>query len=101
VSEAAVRVTWITPFYDLWMERVGMVDGARMSKTLAPLLKLHSEETLLEALRNYLNDDTRRIYRIEYFAQDLVKYLPKRNIRLVDEFGSLTPQGLTLYLSSR
>lgn len=90
------RTTWITPFYDLWMAKIGHVAPARMARVLAPMLKLHSEAELLRAMQRYIESDTTRIKKLEWWAEDLVRYLDPEEEVLVDETGVPTRAGLRI-----
>lgn len=92
----------LEPFVELWVERVGLVDPRRAAVALAPAVKRYGGERVMEALRGYLDNPHLRVRRLEYFVQDIVRYLPPDpSVPLVDEYGDLTTVGLSLYASSR
>lgn len=91
------RDTFLTPFLVLWQERVGLVNAPRAAAALKPAIDVYGADRVLAAMRAYLDNPAPKVRRMEYFVQDVVRYLPQPPAPLVDEFGDLTNAGVRAY----
>lgn len=87
------------PFLGVWERRVGLIAPGRAAKALSPAVKAYGGERVLKALENYLDNPHIKVRRLEYFVQDIVRYLPSSEPPqpLVDETGELTEAGVRAY----
>lgn len=100
-DEKPARTTWITPFHDLWVANVGDVAPARMAKALQPLMAKEDKDLLLQSMQGYIADNTRNVKRVEFWAAEWRRWLPRQKAALVDHYGGLTPEGLRTYQEGR
>ena len=95
----------LVPFLALWNERVGIVPPGRAGAALKPALDVYGPDRVRGALRAYLDNPRVTVRRLEYFVQDIVRYLPPDPTvpppTLVDAYGDLTDDGSASYYGRR
>jgi hypothetical protein len=83
---AAQKTTWLTPYLDLWLSRVGALTPKRAAAALAEPRRQHGDEALLQGLAAYLDQprDPDKPVKVEYFAEKAAVWVKLGAMPLVD-----------------
>lgn len=69
VTSRRRRESWISPFAEVWSEKVGVPNFGRLGKALRPLVEAHPVEEVLPIWGEYLAGEAPRFVSAERFAQ--------------------------------
>lgn len=76
----AGRPTWLTPFYDMWVETFGGRPNARkMAHDLKPLVDMHGAQKVLAHLKVYCERNNPQYVSTSRFAETFGAWSPTEN----------------------
>lgn len=86
---------WVSEGAAWWSDNVGMVKEPRFGATLKDAVVAHGWPKVFEALKCYAADAKSRgkTAKLQWFVDELVKWLEWANMPATDENGDLTPRG--------
>ena len=75
-ESAGEQPSWVALLYDVWDTKVGSISHGRLGKVLGPVVARHGVEAVVAAIHVYASPDEgpRGIRKVEYFAEEFVKY---------------------------
>lgn len=97
-ESVAPKETWLTPFFDVWTRRVGVITPKRLATHIAPVRAAFGDEATLKGMHAYIDEaagDPNRPLKIEWFKGDAARWV-KEGAEPIVRDGDLTPRGLRL-----
>jgi hypothetical protein len=84
---------WVADGYTIWTAKVGATTHARLGKALSALEKQHGWPVVRAALVEYVETPSTRPKKLEWFAEDVVRWIAESKEPLVADGGVLTAKG--------
>jgi hypothetical protein len=81
------KMTWLTPFADVWATKCGTPPYGKLGKILSPLVHEHGEPEVLERWRKYVDATEPRYASVHRFAETFVSWAGPTEKEMTDDFG--------------
>jgi hypothetical protein len=84
---------WVAEGATYWRARIGDIAEPRFGKALSGCVALHGWPAVFSAMQEYAaGGQGGKTKKVEWFAQDVVRWIAESNEPLIDEYGCPTPK---------
>lgn len=94
-GENGKRVTWLTPYLDLWHRKAGTLTAGHAAKVLAPVREEYGDADALLGMGAYLDEPRLpdKPVTVDWFAKNAARWIREGKTPLQNPDGTLTVRG--------